>query len=211
MARLRFGPFEFDGDTRELSQDGAIVRLQAQPAQVLAALLARPGEVVTRASLQEVLWGAETHVDFDNSLNFCMSQLRTALGNSADAPSYIKTLPKRGYPVHSSRHGGDAPTQKVVYSCCDHGLPSGTVRGFQLRRSVSKLATHRSTASAMGYPMLSSRSSLPHLRASSTSSAMPLFFAKFETARTWRELPTGCEPNTSSSAKCSNRRTRVAC
>src|SRR5687767_6613028 len=97
MARLRFGPFEFDADTRELSRDGATVRLQSQPAQVLAALLARPGEVVTRASLQEALWGVETHVDFDNSLNFCMSQLRTALGDSAEAPVYVKTVPKRGY------------------------------------------------------------------------------------------------------------------
>jgi DNA-binding winged helix-turn-helix (wHTH) protein/TolB-like protein len=97
MARLRFGPFEFDGDTHELSRDGVIVRLQPQPAQVLAALVAHPGEVVTRAALQEALWGAETHVDFDNSLNFCVSQLRTALGDSAEAPIYIKTLPKRGY------------------------------------------------------------------------------------------------------------------
>jgi DNA-binding winged helix-turn-helix (wHTH) protein/TolB-like protein len=97
MSRLRFGPFEFDADTRELSRDGANVRLQSQPAQVLGALLAHPGEVVTRASLQEALWGAETHVDFDNGLNFCMSQLRTALGDSAEAPVYIRTIPKRGY------------------------------------------------------------------------------------------------------------------
>jgi DNA-binding winged helix-turn-helix (wHTH) protein/TolB-like protein len=97
MARLRFGPFEFDGDTRELSREGATVRLQSQPAQVLAALLDHPGEVVTRASLQKALWGDETHVDYDNSLNFCVSQLRTALGDSAESPIFIKTLPKRGY------------------------------------------------------------------------------------------------------------------
>ena len=83
--------------TRELRRDGTPVRLQAQPAQVLALLLAHAGEVVTREALQQAIWGTETFVDFDRGLNFCIAQIRTALGDSADSPLYVKTLPKRGY------------------------------------------------------------------------------------------------------------------
>ena len=131
MARLRFGPFEFDAETRELSRDGAIVRLQSQPAQVLAALLVQPGDVVSRASLQEVLWGAETHVDFDNSLNFCMSQLRTALGDSADAPVYIKTLPKRGYQFI-------APVSEITRRPRRWFIPAGIAASVAALFAVSK-------------------------------------------------------------------------
>jgi DNA-binding winged helix-turn-helix (wHTH) protein/TolB-like protein len=97
MARLRFGAFDFDPATRELRREGSPVRLQAQPAQVLAALLAGAGHVVTRESLRQTVWGDGTFVDFDGSLNFCIAQIRTALGDSADSPLYIRTLPKRGY------------------------------------------------------------------------------------------------------------------
>ena len=73
------------------------VRLQGQPAAVLRALLERAGEVVTREELREVVWGKETNVDFEGGLNFCVAQLRSALGDSADSPVYVKTAPKRGY------------------------------------------------------------------------------------------------------------------
>jgi DNA-binding winged helix-turn-helix (wHTH) protein/TolB-like protein len=96
-ARVRFGVFEFDPATRELFRDGAPVRLQAQPAQALALLLAHAGEAVTRETLRGELWGEETFVDFDGSLNYCIAQIRTALGDSADSPRFVQTLPKRGY------------------------------------------------------------------------------------------------------------------
>jgi DNA-binding winged helix-turn-helix (wHTH) protein len=67
---VKFGAFDFDPATRELRRDGAPVRLQPQPAQVLACLLARPGEVVTREELRNAIWGEGTFVDFDRSLNF---------------------------------------------------------------------------------------------------------------------------------------------
>ena len=73
------------------------MRLQAQPAEVLALLLRRAGQVVTRTELKEVVWGSETHVDFDKGLNFCIAQVRAALGDSAEAPVYIQTIPKQGY------------------------------------------------------------------------------------------------------------------
>jgi len=95
--RIRFGIFDFDPDSRELRREGTPVRLQAQPAQVLAALVARAGEVVTREELRQAVWGEDTFVDFDRGLNYCVAQIRTALGDSAESPRYIRTIPKRGY------------------------------------------------------------------------------------------------------------------
>jgi DNA-binding winged helix-turn-helix (wHTH) protein/TolB-like protein len=95
--RIRFGIFDFDPDSRELRREGAPVRLQAQPAQLLAALVARAGEVVTREELRQRVWGEDTFVDFDRGLNYCIAQIRTALGDSAESPRYIRTIPKRGY------------------------------------------------------------------------------------------------------------------
>ncbi|HET6170000.1 MAG TPA: winged helix-turn-helix domain-containing protein [Terracidiphilus sp.] len=94
---LRFGNFEFRPATGELQRDGALVRLQAQPAQVLGLLLRNPGTVITRTELKDAIWGTGTYVDFDRGLNFCIAQLRAALGDSAEASVYIRTLPKRGY------------------------------------------------------------------------------------------------------------------
>ena len=95
--RFRFGLFEFDAVTQELRRDGALVRLQPQPAQVLACLLARAGEVVSREELRQAIWGSETFVDFDRGLNFCMGQVRFALNDDSVTPRYIRTIPKRGY------------------------------------------------------------------------------------------------------------------
>jgi DNA-binding winged helix-turn-helix (wHTH) protein/TolB-like protein len=95
--KSRFGPFEFDSVSRELRRDGEIVKLQSQPAQVLAVLIEHAGEVVTRDALRTAIWGDDTFVDFDKGLNFAIAQVRTALGDSADAPTYVRTFPKRGY------------------------------------------------------------------------------------------------------------------
>ena len=97
MEMVRFGVFEFDPDTGVLRREGRVVRLQAQPAQVLGVLLAQAGEVVPRDTLREAVWGSGTFVDFDRGLNFCIAQIRSALEDSAESPRYIKTLPKRGY------------------------------------------------------------------------------------------------------------------
>lgn len=92
-----FGPFDFTPDTGELRRDGRPVKLQTQPAKVLAVLLAHAGEIVTRESLQHEVWGRDTHVDFDRGLNYCIAQVRWALGDSAESPRYIETIPKQGY------------------------------------------------------------------------------------------------------------------
>jgi DNA-binding winged helix-turn-helix (wHTH) protein/TolB-like protein len=95
--RVRFGVFEFDTITLELHRNGTPVNLQAQPAKVLAVLLEQDGGVVTREALQSAVWKTDTHVDFDRGLNFCIAQIRTALGDSAESPRFLRTLPKRGY------------------------------------------------------------------------------------------------------------------
>ncbi len=97
MARVRFGTFDFDPETRELRREGTPVRLQAQPARVLSILLAQREGIVTREILQQAVWGEDTYVDFDRGLNFCIGQIRSALRDSAESPRFIKTIPKRGY------------------------------------------------------------------------------------------------------------------
>lgn len=95
--RFRFGLFEFDAATRELRREGALLRLQSQPAQVLCCLVEHAGKVVSREELHRAVWGGETFVDFDRGLNFCIGQIRSALGDDSTTPRYVRTLPKRGY------------------------------------------------------------------------------------------------------------------
>jgi DNA-binding winged helix-turn-helix (wHTH) protein/TolB-like protein len=92
-----FGTFVFDTDALDLRRDGRIVRLEPQPARALALLLARAGEVVTRAELRAAIWDRDTHVDYERGMAYCLSQVRTALGDSSDNPRFVQTLPKRGF------------------------------------------------------------------------------------------------------------------
>jgi DNA-binding winged helix-turn-helix (wHTH) protein len=95
--RYRFGIYEADVRSGELLRDGAKVKLQEQPFQVLIALLERPGDVVTREDLRQRLWPSDTFVDFDHSLNTAINKLREALRDSASNPRFIETKAKRGY------------------------------------------------------------------------------------------------------------------
>ena len=95
--RLVFGPFEADLHSGELRKNGTKVRLQAQPFQLLVMLLERPSELVTREEIRLRLWSADTFVDFDHSLGSAINKVREALADSAFEPSYIETLPRRGY------------------------------------------------------------------------------------------------------------------
>jgi Tol biopolymer transport system component/DNA-binding winged helix-turn-helix (wHTH) protein len=94
---ISFGIFEADLRAGELRRNGSKIRLQDQPFQVLALLLARPGELVTREELRAKLWPADTFVDFDHGLNAAVKRLRDALGDSAENPRFIETLARRGY------------------------------------------------------------------------------------------------------------------
>src|ERR1700719_3604625 len=110
----RFGVFELDLRVGELRKSGVKLRLQDQPFQVLALLLERAGDVVTREELRLKLWPADTFVDFDNSLNTAVNKLRETLGDSASSPRYIETLARRGYrfiaPVQASVETGRVGT-----------------------------------------------------------------------------------------------------
>ena len=101
---LRFGVFELDLRAGELRKEGVKIKLQEQPFQILALLLAHPGEVVTRDELRKKLWPTDTFVDFDHGLNRAVNKLREALGDHSDSPRFIETLPRRGYrfvaPIH---------------------------------------------------------------------------------------------------------------
>lgn len=97
MMRVRFGVFTFDTATGELSREGTRVRLEPQPAKALARLVERAGDLVTRDEMRDALWGRETHVDFDRGLTYCLGQVRAALGDSADNPRFVQTVPRRGF------------------------------------------------------------------------------------------------------------------
>src|SRR5260370_39237673 len=94
---IHFGVFEADLRAGELRRNGSKVKLQEQPFQILAMLLERPGEIVTREELRARLWSADTFVDFDHGLNSAIRRLRDALGDSAANPSLVQTLGSRGY------------------------------------------------------------------------------------------------------------------
>src|SRR5713226_10072128 len=94
---LRFGVFEVDLRSGEMYRHGIRLKLQDQPFQVLALLLEHSGDVVTREELHQKLWPADTFVDFDAGLNSAIKKLRDVLGDSAEEPRYIETLPRRGY------------------------------------------------------------------------------------------------------------------
>jgi TolB-like protein/DNA-binding winged helix-turn-helix (wHTH) protein/Tfp pilus assembly protein PilF len=95
--RFRFGVFELDLGAGELRKNGLRVRLQEQPFLVLATLLERPGEVVSREELQKKLWPADTFVDFDHGLNKAINKVRDVLGDSAESPRFVETIARRGY------------------------------------------------------------------------------------------------------------------
>ena len=94
---MRFGDFEADFRTQELRKQGVRVKLPRQSFQILQKLLERPGELVTRDELHQALWPGDTFVDFDHGLNNSVKRIRDALGDSADTPRYIETLPRLGY------------------------------------------------------------------------------------------------------------------
>ncbi len=108
---LRFGVFELDLKGGQLRKAGVLVKLQPQPFKVLALLASHASEVVTREEIQQQIWGNDTFVDFERGLNFCVRQIRATLGDDAETPRYIETLPRRGYRLIASvdRLSGASP------------------------------------------------------------------------------------------------------
>jgi cholera toxin transcriptional activator len=121
---LRFGVFEVDLTAGELRKNGARIRLQEQPFQVLTALLQNAGQVVTRDELREKIWPADTFVDFDHSLNTAVNKIRESLGDSASSPRFVETLARRGYRFIASVDSVATATAQSA-SALDKGTRAG--------------------------------------------------------------------------------------
>ena len=137
-----FGAFEVDLKSAELRKHGIRIKLQEQPFQILAFLMEHAGDVVTRDELRQKLWAEHTFVDFDRSLNKAMTKLRSALGDSAESPRYIETVPRHGYrflaEVHAHRDELHGISASQVYSAASLDVPlqALTPSGGRLERAL---------------------------------------------------------------------------
>jgi len=157
-AGVQFGPFEADFVTGELRRDGQKIPLQDKPFQILALLLRRPGELVTREELRSRLWPADTFVDFEHGLNTAVKKLRQALDDSADTPRFVETLPRRGYRFVGAVDGpvaAPAPTPPAT--------PAPPAAGDDVRRGPS-WRTHAAwaTVAAAALALSVGRGAGPH-------------------------------------------------
>ena len=123
---LRFRPFELEPASAELRRAGVRVHLQAQPSKLLIILAQRPGQVVSRAEIRRLLWGPDTHVDWEQGIHYAVRQVRRALGDSARSPRFLETIPGRGYRFV-------APVERVKV-----GMPSGAAITAPARRRVGR-------------------------------------------------------------------------
>src|SRR6266566_617826 len=158
-AILRFGVFEVDVRAGEVRRQGVRVKLQEQPFQVLTILVQRPGDVVTREELRSTIWQSDTFVDFDNGLNTSINKLREALGDSADNPRFIETLPRRGYRFIARVSGVDgtrsavtnanaatpARSRKIVAAAVIAMLAAGIAGGLLWRSQQARRLTGKDT------------------------------------------------------------------
>lgn len=112
--KTRFGVFELDTRSGELRKSGSKISLQEQPFKILTALLEHPGEVITREELRGLIWPEESFGDFDHALNVAIAKLRTALGDSADVPSHVETLHRRGYRFIGPVSGASLPSAPAL-------------------------------------------------------------------------------------------------
>jgi DNA-binding winged helix-turn-helix (wHTH) protein len=106
---VRFGPFHIDQNRQQVFRNGVRLRLQGKVYQVLIVLLHKQGELVTREELKQALWPADTHVNYDANVNTTVNKLRQALGESTDKPTYIETIPRKGYSFISTAEFSAAP------------------------------------------------------------------------------------------------------
>jgi TolB-like protein/Flp pilus assembly protein TadD len=175
-----FGAFEVNLCTGELRKKGVRIKLQEQPFQVLAVLLQNPGELVTRERLRSAIWPADTFVDFDNSLNAAVNKLREALGDSADNPRFIETLPRRGYrfivPVISpSDHGGRSRGPISSMAVLPFANVSGDANGEYLSDGITE-------------DVIDKLSALPGLKVISRTSSFRYKKEEIEPQKIGREL-----------------------
>ena len=146
---VRFGTFEFDPDAGVLHRHGRRVPLQEQPARILVVLVGRPGELVTREELRQLVWRDDTFVEFDASLNAAITKIRRALGDSASAPRFVETVPKRGYRFLADVQGlqpGFGSVPSAVAPPAATTPPSGASSDIEARQSSPTLSRPYKTA-----------------------------------------------------------------
>ncbi len=137
---IRFSTFELDRDSGELFKQGRKVKLQGQPFELLIALLERPGEVVTREELRQRVWPSDTAGDFDHGLNRAVNKVREGLGDSAETPRFIETLPRRGYRFIGSIQEENRAEPAPVGPSLDHAGPSAGEPKHRSRRTAWLIA-----------------------------------------------------------------------
>jgi TolB-like protein/DNA-binding winged helix-turn-helix (wHTH) protein len=153
---IRFGEFELRLQSGELLRDGSAIKLAPQPFKVLLLLAENPSRLVTRKEIQEKIWGTETFVDFDKGMNLCIAQIREALGDDAQAPRFIETLPRRGYRFvariekHSTGH--ELPPRHIGEIEPTPASPSAQEHNLQTRPSSVK--RNSKVAFALGLTIL---------------------------------------------------------
>ena len=126
---MRFGTYEVDLRLGELRKNGKRVKLTGQPFQILVILLEHPGDLVTREQLQQRLWTSDTFVDFDSGLNAAINRVREALGDSAENPRFVETLPRRGYRFIAPIKIDSRPTSATLPAAESNVSPSQTITG----------------------------------------------------------------------------------
>ncbi len=145
---LRFGVFELNLDLEELRKNGTLLKLPPQPFKLLALLASRSGQVVTRDEIQEQLWGNDTFIDFEQGVNKCIKQIRTALSDNPDNPLYLETIPRRGYrflaPVRTKTIPAPPPQVKEASS----GLLANVVGQVRDRVAAASPTTAPSSPTA---------------------------------------------------------------
>ncbi|MEO5742709.1 MAG: winged helix-turn-helix domain-containing protein [Vicinamibacterales bacterium] len=149
---LRFGVFELDSHSGELRKRGVRLKLQGKPFQVLSALLERPGQIVTREELQRRLWSSDVFVDVDSGLNTAANRLRIALGDSADNPRYIETLPRVGYRFIAPLDAPDTSSLSITGS-------DGRTRRLKVLTSIAAAALLALVVTSSGVRLSSGRAS----------------------------------------------------
>jgi DNA-binding winged helix-turn-helix (wHTH) protein/tetratricopeptide (TPR) repeat protein len=148
---LRFGIFELDLQTGELRKSGVLLRLPPQPFKVLALLASRPSQLVTREELRDQIWGKDTFVDFEHGLNFAIKKIRDTLGDDAERPRYVETLPRRGYRFI-------APVDFVAPS--SEKQEQGVIRTAESRQEAAPRAGAAPKPSRLRWPVISAATAL---------------------------------------------------
>ncbi len=126
-SELRFGSYRLDLANEELTRDGQAVKLQPQPLKLLGLLASQHGRVVRREEIREALWHDDTFVDFEHGINYCIRQIRDALGDDAEHPRYVETVPRKGY--------------RFVGSAIESLEPASPAQSVPGRRAIATLRT----------------------------------------------------------------------